>query len=106
LFLVACGSGSVTRPHKSVGSGFLTPAIAFLDPQSASVGAVAFAMTVVGKNFGPDAVVCGNELPVHTTPVNAQELLADINLEDLQMAALLTSMYAHQDRIQIPLRLR
>jgi hypothetical protein len=45
-------------------------------------------MTVVGKNFGPDAIVYWNGTPTHTTPVNAQELLADISLEDLQMAGL------------------
>jgi hypothetical protein len=86
LFLIACGSGSVTSAHRIVGSGFFSPAITFLEPQSAPVGAVAFTMTVVGKNFGPDATVYWNGMPTHTTPVNAQQLLADVTADDLQMA--------------------
>lgn len=88
LVLIGCGAGSVTRPHMAVGTGFLPVAISMLEPQSAPVGSVAFTMTVVGKNFGPDAIVYWNGIPTHTTPLNAQELLADISVEDLQMAGL------------------
>lgn len=88
LFLIACGTGSVTEGHRIVGIGFLPPAITLLEPQSAPVGAVAFTMTVLGRNFGRDAIVYWNGIPTHTTPVNAQELMADITLEDLQMAGL------------------
>lgn len=88
LFLIACGTGSVTHPHMTVGSGLMPPAISMLEPQSAPVGAVAFTMTIVGKNFGPDAIVYWNGVPTHTTPINSQELMADITVEDLQMAGL------------------
>ena len=88
LVLSGCGAGSGTRPHMTVGTGFLPSAISMLEPQSAPVGSVPFTMTVVGKNFGPDAIVYWNGIPTHTTPLNAQELLADISVEDLQMAGL------------------
>lgn len=88
MLLLACGTGSVTQPHMTVGSGLLPPAINMLEPQSAPVGAVAFTMTIVGKNFGPDAIVYWNGAPIHTTPINSQELMADITVEDLQMAGL------------------
>lgn len=86
LGLIGCGAGSVTRPHMTVGSGFLPPNITLLEPPSAPVGSVAFTITVVGKDFGPDAIVYWNGMPTHTTPINSQQLLADVTAEDLQMA--------------------
>lgn len=88
LLLIGCGAGSVTPSHVSEGSGFLPPAITMLEPQSAPVGSVAFIITVVANNFGPDATVYWNGVSTHTTPINAQELLADITVEDLQIAGL------------------
>jgi hypothetical protein len=88
LFLIACGTSSITRRHTIVGSGALPPTITLLEPQSAPVGAVAFTMTVVGKDFGPDAIVYWNGIPTHTTPLNAHQLLADLTVEDLQIAGL------------------
>jgi hypothetical protein len=88
LLLTGCGTGSVTQPHRLVGSGSFPPAITSLEPQNAPVGSVEFTMTVVGKNFGPDAIVFWNGAPTHTMMVNSQELMADISVEDLQIAGL------------------
>jgi hypothetical protein len=57
-----------------------------LEPQSAPVGSVAFSMTIAGNNFGPDAIAFWNGMPMHTTPVNSKQLIADITVEDLQIA--------------------
>ena len=88
VVLTGCGAGSVKGSHMTVGTEVFPPAITMLEPQSSPVGAVAFTMTVVGKNFGPDAIVYWNGIPAHTTPITAQQLLADITSEDLQMAGM------------------
>jgi hypothetical protein len=83
---IGCGTNSGTNTHSLVGSGLFPPAVTFLEPQTAPVDSVAFSMTIVGNNFGPDAIVFWNGIPAHTTPVNSQQLIADITVEDLQIA--------------------
>ena len=89
LFAVGCGAGSnLQTPHHLVGMGAFPPAISMLFPASAPVGSVAFTMTIVGQNFGPDVIAYWDGLPMRTFPVNSKELMAEVTVEDLQHAGL------------------
>jgi hypothetical protein len=84
LTAIGCGAGSGDRPHRLVGSGFFSPSISMLSPTSVPVNSPPFTITVVGNNFGADAVVFWNGTPAATIPVNSKELMAQITALDLQ----------------------
>jgi hypothetical protein len=86
LVVTGCGAGSANRPHMLMGSGIFPPAVTMLSPNTVPVGSPAFTMTVVGSNFGPDAVLFWNGSPASTILVNSKELMAQITDTDLQTA--------------------
>ncbi len=84
LAAAGCGAGHGTQVHRAVGSAILAPTITMLSPSTTPVGSPAFSITVVGNNFGPDAVLYWNGLPTGTVLVNSKELMAQITDTDLQ----------------------
>jgi hypothetical protein len=72
-----------------VGSAFFSPAISMMSPNTVPVNSPPFTITVVGTNFGADAVVYWNNLPLATTPINSREVMAQLTGLNLQTAGLI-----------------
>lgn len=82
---IGCGTGTVTRPRHLVGTGINAPSISMLEPGTVPVNSPTFTITVVGNNFGSDALIYWNQTVVlHTTPINSQQLIGEITTTDLQ----------------------
>jgi IPT/TIG domain len=85
---IGCGTGTVTQPRHLVGTGINVPSISMLEPSTIPVNSPTFTITVVGKNFGADALLYWNGTPVHTIPINSQQLMGEITTTDLQTVGL------------------
>ncbi|HEX6503112.1 MAG TPA: IPT/TIG domain-containing protein [Terriglobales bacterium] len=88
VLLTGCGAGSGNRSRVRVGSGVFPPAITMLSPNTVPVGSPGFTITVVGDNFGPDALLYWNGAPASTILVNSKQLMAQITNIDLQTVGL------------------
>lgn len=84
LAMIGCGAGTGPRPHRAVGSALFPPTISMLSPNTVPVNSPPFTITVVGTNFGPDAIVYWNNTPLSTTPINSQEVMAQLTALNLQ----------------------
>jgi hypothetical protein len=88
LATIGCSTGTVTQSHRLVGTGINPPSISMLSPSTVPVNSPTFTLTVVGKNFGADAVLYWNGTPVHTILINSQQLMGEITTLDLQTVGL------------------
>lgn len=80
IFSVGCGYGSHNYMN---GGGPGGPQIAQLQPNAATAGSGAFALTVNGSNFGTDSVVYWNSMPQSTTYVSGNQVTAEITAADI-----------------------
>jgi hypothetical protein len=87
--MIGCGTGTVTPPHRVVGSAIFSPSLSMLSPNTVPVNSPPFTITVVGTNFGADAVVYWNNTPLTTTPINSQQVMAQLTAQNLQAAGLI-----------------
>lgn len=88
LAMIGCGTGTVTQPHRVVGSAVFPPSISMLSPNTVPVNSAPFTITVVGTNFGADALVYWNNTPLTTMPINSRQLMAQLNALNLQTVGL------------------
>lgn len=89
LAAIGCGAGTGPRPHKVVGSAFFPPSITMLSPNTVPVNSPPFAITIVGTNFGPDAVVFWNNTPLTTMPINSRQVMAQLTALNLQTSGMI-----------------
>jgi IPT/TIG domain-containing protein len=87
LIAIGCGTGAGNH-DPLIFSTFSPPFIATLTPESVPVNSVPFTMTVNGSNFGTDAVVFWNSIPMSTRFVTSNQLMAAVTDTDLMFAGL------------------
>src|SRR5438309_10744726 len=88
LLTVGCGAGN-HDPKTTFGTSFTPPALMELSPHTVPVNSVPFTMTVMGANFGADAVVFWNDIPQSTRFISSTQLqvvLTDAGLMQFGLA--------------------
>ncbi|HZQ22898.1 MAG TPA: IPT/TIG domain-containing protein [Terriglobales bacterium] len=87
LMASGCGAGNGRPPLGArFGSTIVFPTLTSISPDTALVGTAAFVITVNGTNFGPDATVFWNGLPLPTRFISSKQLVAQVSATNLQFA--------------------
>jgi IPT/TIG domain len=87
LLLTGCGTGHGGDPGLKT-SGFLSPSITELVPNSVPVNSPPFMLTVNGTNFGPGAMIFWNGNPHTTFLVSQNQLTTTLTDTDLMFVGL------------------
>ena len=87
LLTVGCGSGG-RDPRTMFGTGFTPPALMQLSPSTGPVNSVPFTITLIGENFGTDAVVFWNDIPQNTRFLSSKQLQVLLTDADLMQFGL------------------
>jgi len=87
LFLLGCGSPAGNHDPLRVGT-FVNPAISSLTPNSVPVDSVPFTLTINGSDFGSDAIVFWNGIPLNTRVISSMQLIAQLQPINLQFAGM------------------
>ena len=87
LLTVGCGAGN-HDPKTTFGTSFTPPALMELSPNTVPVNSVPFTMTVMGANFGADAVVFWNDIPQSTRFISSTQLQVVLTDADLMQFGL------------------
>jgi hypothetical protein len=86
LLTLGCGAASHSDPLRA--SSFSPPSITMLTPNSVPQNSVPFAMTIMGTNFGTDALVFWNGAPQHTISVTSTQVTVAVTETDLMFPGL------------------
>lgn len=87
LLTVGCGAGN-HDPKTTFGTSFTPPALMELSPNTVPVNSASFTMTVMGANFGADAVVFWNDIPQSTRFISSTQLRVVLTDADLMQFGL------------------
>jgi|SRR5579862_685747 hypothetical protein len=88
LLMIGCGNATKGGdPLRMV--TFSPPAITTLTPDGVPVNSVPFTMTVNGSNFGTDAVVFWNGMPLNTMFITSNQVMAALTDTDLSFAGMI-----------------
>lgn len=89
LCCVGCGTADPPSksdpPHLNVGT-IIAPAISSLVPANVPVDSQPFTLTVNGSDFGTDAIVFWNGLPLNTRYVSSMQVIAQLQPMNLEFA--------------------